>query len=56
MDFGFGLGDFITIIQLVNDVRRRFVNAPSQFNAVSNEYVGINQDAQGLVQADKEQC
>jgi hypothetical protein len=37
MSFGFSVGDFVTILQLANTVRERFVGAPEQFKAISNE-------------------
>ncbi|KAH6690811.1 hypothetical protein BKA61DRAFT_286451 [Leptodontidium sp. MPI-SDFR-AT-0119] len=37
MSFGFSLGDFITVIELANKTRKEFVDAPSQFNAISDE-------------------
>ncbi len=37
MSFGFSVGDFITVLQLANDVRKRFVHAPDQFKAISEE-------------------
>lgn len=37
MSFGFSLGDFITVGRLVTDVRKRFVNAPTQFRAITKE-------------------
>ena len=39
MRFGFGVGDFITVLQLAKDVRERFVDAPDQFKAISDEWV-----------------
>lgn len=37
MSFGFGVGDFITVLQLANKIRERFVDAPEQFEAISDE-------------------
>ncbi|OBT62628.1 hypothetical protein VE03_08515 [Pseudogymnoascus sp. 23342-1-I1] len=37
MSFGFSVSDFITAIQLANKIRKEFVDAPSQFKAVSDE-------------------
>jgi hypothetical protein len=48
MSFGFGVGDFIAVIQLVNKIRADFIGAPSQFRSISNVYV------YGLV--DRSQC
>jgi hypothetical protein len=38
MSFGFSVGDFIAVIELANRIRKEFVNAPSQFKAISDEY------------------
>ena len=37
MSFGYSVSDFITLITLVNTVRRQFVDAPDQFRAISGE-------------------
>jgi hypothetical protein len=37
MSFGFSIGDFIDVLQLANDIRKQFVDAPSQFKAISEE-------------------
>jgi hypothetical protein len=37
MSFGYGVGDFIAVCQLANQLRERFADAPSQFKAISNE-------------------
>jgi hypothetical protein len=37
MSFGLSVGDFITILQLANKIRERFVDAPEQFEAISDE-------------------
>jgi hypothetical protein len=37
MSFGFSVGDFLTAIELANRIRSRFVDAPDQFRAISNE-------------------
>jgi hypothetical protein len=37
MSFGFGVGDFVAVHQLANTVCERFVGAPEQFKAISNE-------------------
>ena len=39
MSFGFSVGDFIAAIEFANKIRREFVYAPSQFKAISDEYV-----------------
>jgi hypothetical protein len=38
MSFGFSVGD-LTAIELVNRICSRFVDAPDQFRAISNEQV-----------------
>jgi hypothetical protein len=37
MSFGYSVGDFIAILQLANYIRKQFVDAPSQFKAISDE-------------------
>ncbi|KAJ4318651.1 hypothetical protein N0V84_006739 [Fusarium piperis] len=37
MSIGIGVGDFIKIIELVTQARKRFVDAPSQYNDIANE-------------------
>jgi hypothetical protein len=37
MNFGYSVGDFITILQQANKIRERFVDAPGQFKAISDE-------------------
>ncbi|KAI9926266.1 hypothetical protein MW887_004730 [Aspergillus wentii] len=37
MSFGYGVGDFLAILKLTNNVRKRFINAPAQFKAVSDD-------------------
>ena len=39
MSFGFSIGDFITVLQLANDLRKQFVGAPDQFKDISDEFV-----------------
>lgn len=39
MSFGFGVSDFVTVLQLANRVCQRFVDAPEQFKAISDEQV-----------------
>lgn len=38
MSFGFSIGDFVTVIDRANIIRRNFVGAPAQFKALSDEY------------------
>lgn len=40
MSFGFSVTDFIDLIGKANKIRREFIDAPSQFNDISNEYEG----------------
>ncbi|KLJ13657.1 hypothetical protein EMPG_11420 [Blastomyces silverae] len=37
MSFGFSVGDFIAVGQLINKLRKEFVGAPGQFRAISDE-------------------
>jgi hypothetical protein len=37
MSFGFSFGDFVAVLQLANNIRKQFVDAPSQFKAISGE-------------------
>jgi hypothetical protein len=43
MSFGFSVGDFVAAIELANRIRKEFVNAPSQFKAISDECVTSQQ-------------
>lgn len=38
MSFGFSVGDFIAVINLVAKIRKEFVDAPGQFKDISDEY------------------
>jgi hypothetical protein len=38
MSFGFSVGDFIMAIELANKIRKEFVDAPTQFKAIFDEY------------------
>ncbi|KAI9931980.1 hypothetical protein AWENTII_010289 [Aspergillus wentii] len=38
MSFGFGIGDFVAVIQLGKKILDDFVGAPSQFKAISEEF------------------
>lgn len=38
MSFGFSIGDFVTVIDHANTIRKKFVGAPAQFKALSDEY------------------
>jgi hypothetical protein len=37
MSFGFGVGDFLAVVTLANEIRKKFVDAPAQFKAISDE-------------------
>lgn len=37
MSFGVGVGDFIKILELAIQARKRFVDAPSQYDGISKE-------------------
>jgi hypothetical protein len=37
MSFGFGVGDIVALLQLANNTRKQFVDAPSQFKAIHEE-------------------
>lgn len=39
MSFGFSIGDFLTVLELGNKIRKEFVGAPNQFQQISDEYV-----------------
>jgi hypothetical protein len=41
MSFGFSVGDFVTVLQLANKIRERFVDAPEQFEAISDEWATL---------------
>lgn len=39
MSFGFSPGDILRAIELVKDLRSRFVDAPLQYKAIGEEWV-----------------
>ena len=39
MSFGFSVGDFLAAYQLANKIRKDFASAPSQFKAITDEFV-----------------
>jgi len=41
MNFGVGVGDCIKALELASEIRTRFVDAPDQFKAISNERVSL---------------
>lgn len=42
MNFGVSVGDFITVLQLANNIRKQFVDTPSQFKAISDEVKSLS--------------
>lgn len=42
MSFGFSVGDFLAVLQLVNGIRQNFIGAPEHFNRIYSEYVPRN--------------
>jgi hypothetical protein len=42
MSFGFGVGDFLAVFELANKIRKEFADTPSQFKAISDEYVRLS--------------
>jgi hypothetical protein len=42
MSFGFSVGGFVAVFELINKVRKDFVDAPSQFKAISEEYNALS--------------
>ncbi|KAJ5275259.1 hypothetical protein N7505_003804 [Penicillium chrysogenum] len=41
MSFGFGVGDFLAVVTLANEIRKKFVDAPAQFKAISDDQTPI---------------
>ncbi|KAK1140225.1 hypothetical protein N8T08_010522 [Aspergillus melleus] len=41
MSFGYSIGDFIKVIELVKELRSRFVDAPPQYQAIKEELRGL---------------
>jgi hypothetical protein len=39
MSIGFGVGDFIALLEFANKLRKEFAGAPRQFKSISDEYV-----------------
>jgi len=49
MSFGFSISDFVTLFELATRVRKRFIDAPDQFKAISDDVRGLSiavQDAE----------
>jgi hypothetical protein len=42
MSFGSGVGDFLTVLKLANDVCTQFSNAPQEFKAIFDEVRGLS--------------
>jgi hypothetical protein len=49
MSFGFGIGDFIAIIQLTNEIRKSFIGAPEEFKSISVEYATMADNVTGKI-------
>jgi hypothetical protein len=41
MSFGFSVGDFVTIFQIVQKIYEQVVDAPEQYKAISDEYATL---------------
>ena len=39
MSFGFSVSDILAVIELASKIRKEFVDAPSQFKDISDEYI-----------------
>ena len=37
MSFGFSISDLLAVLELASKVRKRFIDAPKQFKALSDE-------------------
>jgi len=42
MSFGYSVGDFITVPQLANNIRKHFIDAPDQFKAISEDVKALS--------------
>ncbi|KAI9808039.1 MAG: hypothetical protein M1827_007545 [Pycnora praestabilis] len=42
MSFGYSVGDFIAVCELAKKVRKRFVDSPKQFRAISDEVKSLS--------------
>ena len=42
MSFGFGIGDFLAVIELANKIHKRFSDAPAKLQDISNEAKSIS--------------
>lgn len=55
MSFGFGIGDFITVATIANDLRKDFIAAPSEYGAIRDEttlFYSMIEDVRKLVLED----
>jgi hypothetical protein len=41
MSFGFSVGDFVTVFQIVQKILEQVVGAPEQYKAISDEYATL---------------
>lgn len=55
MSFGFGVGDFLAVFRLSNEIRKRLVAAPSEFRAVSEEVRSLSIILQDIDDLESEQ-
>jgi hypothetical protein len=44
MSLGFGVGDFLAVIELANKIRKDFAGAPNEFKGALDVYVAITQN------------
>ncbi|KAI7778806.1 hypothetical protein LA080_001587 [Diaporthe eres] len=42
MSFGFGVGDFLAVLKLANEVRKQFANAPKEFTDISDDIESLS--------------
>lgn len=42
MSFGFGVGDFLAVIELANKLWKDFAGAPAQFQQITTEYAFLD--------------
>ena len=55
MSFGFSIGDFIAVVKLANGLRKQFIGAPRQFEAISQDVKTLSrvlQDVEDLLEHD----
>ncbi|KAL1965282.1 hypothetical protein VTN77DRAFT_5884 [Rasamsonia byssochlamydoides] len=56
MSFGYSVGDFLTVLKLTNDIWKRFVKAPAEFKAISNDIKRLGIVLQDINDFESEQC